>query len=309
MSWSLLACAPRGLLFEPPALLIEQIDLGSRSIGESALIVGPDGTTVLVDAGNDAHDDEVREALELRAGTSTPDYTLVTHFDADHAGGLSDLEDFGTLIWRGGTRPDTDEWVEPADEVALCDGTACELPWVLDLGDGATLEVLVADGTLPDGQRMALVEENPRSLVGVVRYQDFVYLFAGDLTGGGKDTADVESFVAANLELPRVDVAHLSHHGISSSTNQAWVDAVFPDDGHTRHGLVGANRAYLSAPDEEVLARLGPRVEQVWVTTPGSLADPHPKCANVDGSVAVHVDASGAYRVARRDGGEELLWP
>lgn len=303
----LLACAEVAVLPTPP-LLIEQIDLGSTSIGESTLIVGPDGTSVLVDVGNDSHDDEVRAALELRTGRSAPDFTLITHFDADHVGGLSDMDDFGTLIWRGGAVPDTDEWVTPSDERAICDGAGCELPLEVDLGEGAVLEVLVADGVLPDGTVMTLSEENARSLVGVVRWNDFVYLFAGDLTGGGKDTEDVESFVVEGLELPRVDVAHISHHGISSSTNSAWVDAVFPDDGHTRHGLVGANRAYLSAPDEEVLGRLSPRIEQVWVTTPGSLADPDPRCMNVGGSVGVHVDEDG-YRITGRDGDETVLWP
>ncbi|HJN74157.1 MAG TPA: MBL fold metallo-hydrolase [Myxococcota bacterium] len=289
---SLLACASPGPLLEAP-LLIEQLDLGSRSTGESALIVGPDGTSVLIDVGNDAHDDEVRAALELRTGRDSPDYTLITHFHADHVGGLSDLGDFGALIWRGGVQPDTDEWVEPDDEIALCTSAGCDLPFVLDLGDEATLEVLVAGGVLPDGTTIEITEENARSLVGVVRYGDFAYLFAGDLTGGGKDTEDVESFLANRIALPDVDVAHISHHGIASSTNSAWVDAVFPDDGHIRHGIVGANRAYLSAPDEEVLERLGPRVEQIWVTTPGSLADPHPRCTNVDGSIGVHVDIDG----------------
>jgi len=303
---SFLACTPEVL--PTPPLLIEQLDLGSRSIGESTLVVGPDGTSVLIDVGNDAHDDEVREALELRTGRGIPDYTLITHFDADHCGSLSDLDDFGTLIWRGGERPDTSEWVEPPSAVELCDAAGCDLPWSLELGDGAVLEVLVADGTLPSGEHMDLDEENPRSLVGVVSWGDFAYLFTGDVTGGGKGTADVETFIVEGLDLPDVDVAHISHHGISSSTNAAWVDAVFPDDGNIRHGLVGANKAYLSAPDEAVLERLGPRVEQVWASSSGSLADEHPRLTVVGGSVAIHVEAEG-YRIAGRSGDEELLWP
>ena len=303
MIWSSLACAAPTAL-PAPALLIERIQLGSRSLGESTLVVGPDGTTVLIDVGNDAHDDEVTEALAGRI----PDVTVITHLDADHVGGLSDLDHHGTVVWRGG-EASTREWTDPIDQVALCDPD-CALPWTLDLGDGATLTIHVANATLPDGRSMAVDEENARSLVGTVRYGDFLFLWGGDLTGGGKDTADVESFVAANLELDgRVDVLHLNHHGIRSSTNDAWVDRWLPGEA-TRNALVGANRAYLSAPGDEVVERVAPRLGEgrIWVNTPGSLADAHPACVDVDGSVQVRIDEGGAtYSLARRSREGEVV--
>lgn len=308
MLWSLLSCAEPTRL-PPPALLIERIDLGSRSLGESTRVVGPDGTTVLIDVGNDAHDDELAEALDGDA----PDWTVVTHLHADHIGALSDLDAVGTVVWRGG-QAETSEWTDPPDAVELCD-PVCSLPFTIDLGDGATLEVLVADGTLPDGAAFAIDgddddAENARSLVGTVRYGDFLYLWGGDLTGGGKGSPDVETFVADRLSVEgAVDVLHLNHHGISSSSNAAWLQRWLGGSGD-RNALVGANRAYLSAPDDEVVQRVAPFLGagRIWVTTPGSLADPHPACVDVDGSVQVRIAEGGAdYEVARRDRDGEVV--
>ena len=50
-------------------LIIEQIYLPGAVSGESALIIGPDGTSVLIDVGNDSHQAEVREAVMRRIGS------------------------------------------------------------------------------------------------------------------------------------------------------------------------------------------------------------------------------------------------
>ncbi len=181
-------------------LRIEQLHLPGPSIGEATLVTSPDGTTLLIDVGNDGHRDVVPDDVDL---------VLVTHDDEDHRGGLEEVA-FGELIDDLGT-------------------------W--DLGGEATLEVWLADGRLAvEGDVVELRDEvpdldddgdNPRSLGGTVAYGDFVYVFAGDLTGGGKGTPDVESAVAARgdeLIAPgSADVVHLNHHGIRSSTNEVWV--------------------------------------------------------------------------------------
>ena len=79
-----------------------QLGLPGFSLGETAIVVGPDGTTVLIDVANDSHDDNIRAALRLlstemsargfgpRAADSV-DHIILTHNHADHVGGLEDL--------------------------------------------------------------------------------------------------------------------------------------------------------------------------------------------------------------------------
>lgn len=91
----------------PGELMITQLDLPpglTARIGESALLVGPNGTTVLIDVGNSTHADEVRTAVKtLNTTWLTPargfaargaldvDFVIITHFHGDHVGSFEKL--------------------------------------------------------------------------------------------------------------------------------------------------------------------------------------------------------------------------
>lgn len=95
----------------PPAatgtLRILHLDLPAGvalAMGQSTLVVGPDGTTVLIDVGNGSHDDEIRAAVEhLNTQILTPangfaprgarqvEWVILTHLHGDHIGGFADL--------------------------------------------------------------------------------------------------------------------------------------------------------------------------------------------------------------------------
>ncbi len=103
----------------PGELTLWQLELPVGLVpktGESAILIGPDGTVVLLDVGNSNHDDEVRAALrELNTTWLTPqrgyrtraplevEWIVLTHFHADHIGAFESLTS-GTdplLITRG----------------------------------------------------------------------------------------------------------------------------------------------------------------------------------------------------------------
>jgi len=239
----------------PPLLPVEgelyyrQIGLGGAALGEAAVLVGPRGQVVLVDVGNDSHDDNVGDVLEELARVAPHvqrgiDHILVTHYHADHGDGVTDLlEHFqlrGSLIHRGvhgltdaGNGNTADKICSAIaahglDEVALCTSPCGAAPDArtcapqrghLPLGDGAVLDVLAVDGEI-DGARFdhdhgpLLTEdtngENARSVVALVSFGEMRMLLTGDLTGGGSDTDPVEAFYAPRLG----DVSDLDARGV-----------------------------------------------------------------------------------------------
>jgi hypothetical protein len=73
------------------ALVIEQIYFPETMMGEAILIVGPDGTSVLIDAANDSQSAEVFDAVERRVGAREVDWVVITHYHNDHIGGFDNL--------------------------------------------------------------------------------------------------------------------------------------------------------------------------------------------------------------------------
>ncbi len=305
----LAACAePEAPTWAEGELLLVQMDLRGW-VGESMLVVGPDGTTALLDAGNDQHGEEIAASIAAITGASRVDALVLTHFHADHIGGVPALVEAGIEVGVVVDRGDVDLGGESEPELTqlralelphepLCDEEGCALPWTLDLGEGATLEILAANATT-GGQRFPEVlegdhqGENARSLVGQVRWGDFRYLFSGDLSGGGKGTPDVESFLAPLLVeagVEPVDLLHLGHHGIRSSSNEVWLDAFL--SGEDADAITGANGAYLDAPSDEVLDRLRGRLGSgaVWVPRAGALAFRDPLLVEARGPVTVRVE-------------------
>lgn len=238
-------------------LQIYVIDVGQ---GDATLIVGPDGTTLLIDGGPpETGSEAVLDFLEEKK-ISKIDWILATHYDLDHIGGFSEILDSflptEALLDRGDNtdqdHPLFNSYLEKAGSLRR----TVEVGEAIDLGQGARATVVVTNGRFSDGSGIHLNpdEENESSIGLLIEYRNFQYFTAGDLTGGGKtgfeETKDLESEVARRIG--DTDVLHVGHHGSRTSTNQNLIDQSQPEVAVIS---VGRDNHY-GHPAPEVLQRL-----------------------------------------------------
>lgn len=203
--------------------------------GSATLIIGPTGTTCLVDAGPPGQGSATVVPLLASLGISFLDYTVLTHYHDDHWAGFPEIVAAGIGIGvaydRGGASQPGGLFsylsaVGPS-RTTITPGT------VIDLGAGATATCVAVNGQVLGGgfanPSSGSQHENARSIALRLTYGGFDEAICGDLTGGGNGAADIETTVAAVMG--DVDVMVLSHHGSNTSTNQLWVDVLASEVG------------------------------------------------------------------------------
>jgi beta-lactamase superfamily II metal-dependent hydrolase len=255
--FALILVASTSLGFTPSGLLeIHHINVQQ---GDCTLIIGPDGTTFLIDAGNNGKgNNEVIPYLENVVGLLPADgidYMLATHNHADHVGGLDEVIEAGYdvhyEVWDNGsdyTSGSVEDFKAAAETTTAGPVTEIPLGTVVQLGDGATATAVCVDGnvlgygSVPGAQS----DENDRSVAILIQYNDFDYLTAGDLGGGDDDNActgrvttqvNIETPLATSLmpgggaELltsDGVEALHVNHHGSESSMNSDYMNELTP---------------------------------------------------------------------------------
>jgi len=201
--------------------------------GSATLVVGPDGTRVLIDGGAFGFGNAITTYLNS-VGVTDLDYAIATHFDADHIGGLDEVFNNGwkpdVAAWdRGDSPPTTTNQAAQYKAAAAGIRVTPSVGDTIPLGSGAVIECIAVNGQHATGTvSLSGVQqpENGRSVAVVVRYGDFDFYTGGDLTSGGNGTADVEGPVAQNVG--QVEVVTMSHHGSNTSSSQAVVNAFDP---------------------------------------------------------------------------------
>lgn len=361
------------------SMTVEQIGL-SGMMGESALIIGPDGTSVLIDTGGDGHAAKIIEVIDRALPSRRIDWVVITHYHADHDGGFDKIflpssangndpvEIARGVISRGLFDMDADFAANDSDfqqycnavtdpqwdvlhydlcngsEECSCDGSEPGNPWpasdcdglllgnledpsddqagklsYLNLGAGATMTFYNANAHLATGSGVISAEdsgisvgeggtgpENNRSLGGIIHWGNFYYSFHGDLSSqiedfitAHSDEIEIEPSGAMLVPPGAMDVSKLSHHGLVSSTDQAWVDWLYPDDGQNRNAIVGTDSGYWFSPSAAVMGRLEPRLGTgyIWVTRLGTMPGDNPRRKVAGGSVVIRVLEGTTYDV------------
>ena len=234
-------------------LEIHQVDVGW---GSAVLVRGPDGTTVLLEAGNTGHGtaDVVPYLGSIGLTPATGlSYTIAGHQHCDHIGGLDEVIQAGYNVkvhnyYNGSTYSTScgDQWSASA---ATTTAGALTIPLVgstISLGYGARLTFLAVNGAIIGGGQLAVSDENDRSIAVLIQYGGFDYLWASDLGGGDTDNActgrstdqkDVETAViraispggaAPLITAGGIDVLYVNHHGSESSTNPTYMNLARP---------------------------------------------------------------------------------
>lgn len=226
-------------------LRVSVLDIGQ---GDSILVEGPTGITMLVDGGRSGQTDLAQVGHELGLFDRRIDLVVETHPDADHIGGLPAIFDryrVGAFMEPG--IPD-----DTAASAALTAAASAE-PGVdhliarrgmrIDLGGGAYADVLYPDR---DPSKM---DTNNGSVTMHVVYGKTSFMLTGDLPSPVEDW--LVQLDGSDGELP-TDVLKAGHHGSKYSTDDAWLAALHPSMVAISAGL---NNPY-GHPNPETIGRI-----------------------------------------------------
>ena len=214
---------------------ITMLDVGQ---GQSILLQG-DGKSFLVDCGGDDDEDAADVTAEalLSQGITRLDGIIVTHFDADHSGGVAHLL----------SRIRTDRLILPnvTDENAigqtlsnLTDGVVEFLQESLIYTFGSTEMTLFA----PNSED----SDNENSICILFQREDCGILITGDRGAEG------ELALLQTYPIPKVDVLVAGHHGSAGSTTQELLNATNPQYAFIS---VGEDNRY-GHPADKIIQRL-----------------------------------------------------
>ncbi len=250
--WVAAAVAP-----ESGKLSITILNVGQ---GDSILVTSPSGQHILIDGGPSPE----RVCLEL--GKALPywdrtiDLVVLTHPHDDHVTGL--VEVLRRYEVKRVLYPDLDyeavvydEWLELIDEKNIpC--TSAQVGQAIDLGSGATLEVLNPPVQFLEGTESDI---DNNGVVTRLEMGEVSFLLTAD------HFEDAERYILEQgMELEST-VLKIGHHGSDTSTCPEFLAAVDPEVAVIS---VGADNPY-GHPSDEVITRLTERLgeDRVYLTS------------------------------------------
>ncbi len=242
-----------------PVVFSQQLEIHYINVGwgSSVLVRGPNGTTVLMEAGNTGKGiNEVVPYLQSIGilASNGLDYTIVGHQHCDHLGGLDEVINAGYDVrvknyYNGSTN--TSSCVTGWNAAAANTTAGAPVPMLvgsqIQLGNGAVLTAVAVNGSIIGGSSVSVSNENDRSIAVLIQYGGFDYLWASDMGGGNIDQACTGRFTSSQVDVETsviqaisvggaspmissggIDVLNVNHHGSESSTNMNWMNLSVP---------------------------------------------------------------------------------
>lgn len=208
-------------------LAIHYIDVGQ---GDCSLIMW-EGTAMLIDSGESQYSETVLDYLDEQ-GVERLDYIVATHPHSDHMGSMSEIisnVDVGKVIVPKVAEEITPTTVFYEKFLASLSARAIKLtaakPDTTYTFSGATAASV--SKTPPSFEILAPVTDyddlNNYSVVVKLTYGETSYLFTGDIEKKAEN--DILEY-GADVD---ADVLKSPHHGSSTSSSEAFIDAVSPE--------------------------------------------------------------------------------
>lgn len=205
------------LLLSPinnPLFSVTFIDIGQ---GDSILIHNKHN--ILIDTGSSYNYSDLKRSL-YKEGVYDIEYLVITHNDEDHNGNINNLKnDFNIK-----------EIVSINRDIKIDDLYLRNL----DLGE--------------------FNDDNDNSLVYYLDYDNFKYLFTGDIS------SNVENYIFDKYSIKDIDVLKVSHHGSKYSTSKYFLSNMLP-----KIAVISTSGMY-NHPSEEVINNLNDFKVDTFVT-------------------------------------------
>ena len=239
----LLCCMVLGLCLAIGAswaeLWTDSCRMTALNVGQGqCILLQSDGKTYLVDCGGTYDEDAADRAAEtlLSQGISRIDGIILTHFDRDHAGGISLLL----------SRISCDALLVPEaeDEEGILEKIHPAMSGEV-ISVSQDLEVTYGDTTLTIFAPVIRDSDNDSSLAVLFQRENCDILITGDRSDTG------EWILLKTANLPELDVLVAGHHGSKHSTSMELLEATRP-----KIAVISVGRNSYGHPAPETLARL-----------------------------------------------------
>jgi beta-lactamase superfamily II metal-dependent hydrolase len=197
---------------------------------DSALIVMPNGKTLLIDSGKNSHGKRI-EAVMDHAGVTQIDAFVASHYHEDHFGGIDDLVKKGIPVLesydrgrRDTVRPDDKTKGTYKDYMATVgeDARALQSGDTIDLDPLVTVKCIASSGSALGVGPVSSSDENDLSVSLLIEFAGFKAFFGGDTHELVEHVLEAEDLVKD------VDLFKASHHGSDTSSSAAFMRDLNP---------------------------------------------------------------------------------
>ncbi|MEC9489606.1 MAG: DNA internalization-related competence protein ComEC/Rec2, partial [Halanaerobiales bacterium] len=232
-------------LFYNPASDNLEINFLAVGQGDGIFIQFPGGKNMLIDTGPPGRDGRNIEYNIIsylnHLGISSLDYLMISHFDADHAGGLPHLLQRKKV--KNIMIPPYHQQTKLHQQLAAGIRENNSKLHFLTAG----MNFKIADCSLkilnPEPGKIR-EDRNENSIVFLLSYGNNKFLFTGDLSKAG------EARIVKDYNLAKIDVLKAGHHGSKTSSGEILLDAVKPE-----LAVISVGRNNFGHPAAEVIKR------------------------------------------------------